>query len=143
MKSDFVKGDFIKLKNLKAHAISKIHNVNVFEIREIKNCDIALYDVEDQLTIQDIEAIPINGKDDKNIYYDPVVAADVCQRYGIIRGHATNKAYYFDSFKKDYWKEGTLFNIIINQKFQFVHEVQHFLRERIHNSKIKINSFCI
>ncbi|HNY06046.1 MAG TPA: hypothetical protein PKL23_06330 [Candidatus Egerieousia sp.] len=143
MKNDFVKGDFVKLRNPKAHAISKIHNVNVFEIREIKNFDIALYDVEDLLTIQDIEAIQINGKDDKHIYYNPVVMADVCRPFEEPRAHITDKSYYMNAFKKNIYKERRLFDVIENKGFMFVHEVQHFLRENFHKSEMKIDSFCI
>ena len=73
--------------------------------------------------------IPINGKDDAGIYADVVVAATSIRHYEEIPVMKTHDEYYMEHFDIICFENGyTLKDIIEGKNFNFVHEIQQFLR---------------
>ena len=139
---NFVKDDFVKLKNKKqiqSSVIYKDTSLNVFKVSEVMGNQVKLAYVDNPVPLCEIEPIPINGVDDKSIYYDPVVAASVIAPGQPIPEYRRDYTYYFDSFKRYQVGERTLREIIEEQNCNFVHEVQHFLQEKYHEDDLKID----
>jgi len=139
---NFVKDDFVKLKNkeyIQSSVIYKGTSPNVFKISEIQGDQVKLAYVDNLVPLCEIEPIPINGIDDKGIYYDPVVAASIIAPGQPIPEHKRDYTYYLDRFKNDTFWEKTLHEIIDEEGLQFVHEIQHFLRDKYHVDDLRID----
>ena len=128
----FQKGDFVRMKEKDkvGTMISISHVVNLFEIKEIKGKKVRLIDVEDEQSLDSIEAVPIDGTHDKKVYYDPIVMASVVRPGDPVPGHRTDYSYYMEKFEKCYDVDKRTFAEIVRERnYHFVHEVQHWLRE--------------
>lgn len=137
-------GDFIKLKDAKYKDIedSLLFKVNVFRIKHIdeKKKEIELVNIDDKIPLDNIEAIPIDGKHDLRIYYDPIIAASIVGKNDPLPIHSTDYRYYLEHFKNNSIEnEGTMYDELKRNNFQFVHEVQHWLRKKWHEDSLKIN----
>jgi hypothetical protein len=93
-------GDFIRLKHIEKWQINRISGKkhNIFEISNIAPKYVEINNCKEKIPISEIEPIPINGKDDFKIYYDPIVAASLVFPSDPIPIHKTNYSYYFESF---------------------------------------------
>ena len=80
-KIPFQPNDIVKLSKIKFKSLSKelFFPQNLFTIKEITpdEVGIALKNVNHLFTIEDILPVKIDGKEDKDIYYDPIVAASI------------------------------------------------------------------
>lgn len=137
-------GDFIKLKDAKYKDIedSLLFKVNIFKIKHIdeKKKEIELVDIDDKIPLDNIEAIPIDGKHDLRIYYDPIIAASIVGENDPLPVHSTDYRYYLEHFKNiSIENEGTMYDKFKKKDLQFVHEVQHWLRQKWHENSLKIN----
>ena len=138
----FEPGDFVRLKDNRRSVYDADengefkHNCNIYEIKSINIQNvIKLVGVTGNVPVSDIEAIPIDGIHDKNIYYDPVVIPQ--------NGNAlyTNYSYYLMSFETFYDENGKKFTDIVKERnYHFVHEIQHWLKEE-NVTGLKINYF--
>jgi hypothetical protein len=130
----FEKGDYVKLidESYNTYAKNLYYSSNIFEIDGIqKDGTYKLSDIEISVPRKDIEAIPIDGKHDRNIYYNPpVISID----HSTPLPHVDEDEYYLNSLKTDIMSEGkTLKNIVEENDCQYLHEVQHCLR-RLNNN---------
>ena len=82
--------------------------------------------VERLIPASELEAIPIDGVADKSIYFDPVIAASTGSHPIEL---SSNKSYYMEQFEHYSMEGKTYKEWVVQQGFQFVHEVQHWLRE--------------
>lgn len=139
---NFKKGDFIRLKDLSKYHIERVYGseVNIFEIKNIGPDYVEIKDCKTQLKISNIEPIPINGKDDFNIYYNPVIAADSLLPGESSKPRQTDYSYYLDAFKRCTYKDKTFYELVIKKKFKYVHEIQHFLLKQVDTSELYINA---
>lgn len=139
----FKKGDFVRLdENAFALAVDNtFEETNVFEIDSIddESGSVKLKDVKYSINIDDIEPIPIDGVHDKNIYYDPVIAASIVTPGQPVPVHHRDYSYYMDSFKRSTYEDKTFDVLIKDANCQFVHEVQHYLEEEFSSHDLKIN----
>jgi hypothetical protein len=135
----FRKGDFIRLKNLANYQVDRSFDkeVNIFEILvkddnyvEVRNC-------KSKIPIADIEPIPINGKDDLQIYYHPnnrmAIYVNPNDPAPI---HKIDKSYYYDAFKGIYYLDKNYQEIMKEQGFQYVHEIQHYIFEELDHDRL-------
>lgn len=135
----FVAGDIVRIKDTQRKYYTSFYKKEVtFKITKLNgNGTICLETVEEDVPSTHIEPIPINGKDDINIYYDPSVAAPG------LDSNCANKdeTYYLDQFKQMPTDDDdqTLYDLCMNQKFHFVHEVQHWLRETHEWDRLYVN----
>lgn len=135
-------GDFVMLKNINDHKVERTWNptLNIFEILDILPDGFNLRYIDRVVTKDDVLPIPINGKDERWIYYDPVIAAAVVRPEDTAPVHSTDYTYYFDAFARSHTENGKTFQEIIREKgLQFVHEIQHYLSDKYHHCDLKIN----
>ena len=145
---NMVVGDFVKLKNECLHDFQEQNvsaiDLNICKLEEILPDGLLKLDIYNgMIPMNAVEAIPINGIDDKSIYYDPVIAAATVDVNAPIPVHYTDKSYYLEHFKRCYVYDAKSFHDIVKEKeFEFVHEVQHWLRNEV-GEDLKVNRFDV
>lgn len=138
-------GDFVRLHdNVYQQKIDSLSfKVNAFVVDSIgqnPNDTIKLKGIENELSVGDVEAIPIDGIHDLCIYYDPFVAAPYVGADGKVPVINTDFSYFIDHFKKvQVDSKGTLYDEMKKTNVQFVHEVQHWLSSELNDNGLKIN----
>ena len=116
------KGDLIRLKNnwLTIIKNKEVVNkkINVFRIEKfLSNNMVKLYGIMEELPVIAMEAIPIDGKSDRYIYYGSTLFS------------LNNHSYYMDHFKNSAYNiNQSIYDAMKVYDFEFVHEVQHWLR---------------
>ena len=124
----FSQGDFVRIKDKEWGnvIISDSHIVNLFEILEINDNEIRLNDVEEIVSSDIIEAIPIDGNHDRKVYFDPVVVS--------LEGSSVmtkDYSYFMKTFNRYEDEDGNKYSdLVVEKGFHFVHEVQHWLRDQ-------------
>lgn len=140
-------GDFVRLHdNIYHHKIDTLNfKVNAFVVDSIgqnSNDTIKLKGIENELSVGDVEAIPIDGIHDLCIYYDPIIAASYVGADGHVPAYNTDFSYFIDHFKNvQVGGKGTLYDEMKKTNVQFVHEVQHWLSSELNDNGLKINKF--
>jgi len=137
----FRKGDFIRLKDITKYHTNRFcgREINVFEILNIEDDSIELRGYKARIPVSEIEPILINGKDDLQIYYDPVICAPTISAGDPIPIHNTDYTYFYDHFKRCFYKDKNFQEYIKELGFQYVHEFQHFLIDKFQDNGLKIN----
>lgn len=80
-----------------------------------------------------LEAVPIDGVHDRDVYYAPAVAA------GGVSASPNPDVYYMQSFENSYDVDGKRYSVIVKERdYHFVHEIQHWLHDE-QNYGLKIN----
>lgn len=141
MKNNYRIGDFVQLKEPAKHINTRIWkmDLNIFEIQKLENGMVRLKYIEEMLPLSAIAPIPANGVDDKEIYYDPIVAASTIRSpHDPVPTHRTNYTYYLDQLRDCTWEGKPFQEMMSEQKFEYVHEIQHFLHDRYHDEGLKI-----
>lgn len=140
-------GDFVRLHdNVYQQKIDSLSfKVNAFVVDSIgqnPNDTIKLKGIENELSVGDVEAIPIDGIHDLCIYYDPIIAASYVGPDGHVPAYNTDYSYFIDNFKNvQVGGKGTLYDEMKKTNVQFVHEVQHWLSSEFNDNSLKINKF--
>lgn len=144
MMAPFEKGDFVKFVDSVYEAYTKtvFYSDNVFRIvKVLDNGSYKLADIEVDVPGNNVEAIPIDGVHDRNIYYDPIIAAPyVAPGQPVPVFHSQRGIYYLDGLSNTRLdNKKTLRQIVDEYDCQFVHEVQHCLRDVVNNDELKLN----
>jgi hypothetical protein len=136
-------GDFIRLKDVSKYEINRIKGgeVNVFEISGIDTIFVELKECDSLVPVEEIQPIKINGVDDKDIYYDPVISASYVMPGEPTPTRYTNYSYYFDTFLYSFMDGVNFQGIIRKRGCRYVHEVQEFLREIHQPTALKIDTY--
>ena len=140
-------GDFVRLHdNVYQQKLDSLSfKVNAFVVESIgqnPKDTIKLKGIENELSIGDVEAIPIDGIHDLCIYYDPIIAASYVGADGYVPTYNTDYSYFIDNFKiRQVDGKGTLYDEMKKTNVQFVHEVQHWLSSELNDNGLKINKF--
>ena len=139
---DFRIGDFIRFKNITTCQIDRVSGikVNIFEIKNIESEYVELDKCKGEISISEIESIPINGIDDFNIYYYPILAASIVFSNDPKTIHEKDYSYYYDTFKKCSFQNKNFQEIIKEQDLQYVHQIQHFLLDKFRDKGLKIDA---
>ena len=134
-------GDFIRLKDIDRWQVNRISRkkINIFEINNIESGYVEVKSCKEKIPISEIEPIPINGEDDYEIYYDPIIAASIISPGDQIPIHKKDYSYYYDSFKRHSHQKQNFQELIKEQGLEYVHQVQHFLFNELHDDGLKIN----
>ena len=138
----FRKGDFIRLKNLANYRIDRSTNedVNIFEILIKEDNYVEVRSCKSKIPISDIEPIPVNGKDDFQIYYYPTNVMPTHVNPGdSVSVSKIDKSYYYDAFERITYLGKNYKEIMKEQGFQYVHEIQHYLYDKSDHQRLKIN----
>lgn len=138
----FEKGDLVKLSETAFTKVEPqlIYSNNVFKIIEISiDGSVKLSDIQQPVSISDIEAIKIDGKQDRNIYYDPIIAAPIVSYDAPApMMHNHRGEYYMDGLKNTTYNNKNLKQLVLEADCRYVHEVQHFLRAQFKTDDLKI-----
>jgi len=140
---NFRKGDFIRLKDLDRWQVNSISGktINVFEINNIEPKYVEIKNCKEKIPISEIEPIPINGRDDSKIYYDPIIAASIVFTGDSIPISKKDYSYYYDSFKKYSTDSKNYQELVKEQNLNYVHQVQHFLFEKFRDNGLKLDTY--
>ena len=129
----FEKGDYVKIVDsfYEAYTKSVFYSDNVFKIvKVLDDGSLKLTDIEVEVPRNNIEAIPIDGIRDRNIYFDPIIAASyVAPGQPAPVHHSPRGVYYMDGLENTRFENKTLRQLVEERNCQFVHEVQHCLRD--------------
>ena len=132
-KIPFQPNDIVKLSKIKFERLSKelFFPQNLFIIKEVHKTEvgIVLKNVNHFFSFEDILPVKIDGKEDRDIYYDPIVAASI-----VTEGEETpavqrdSSEYYMVSLKKSYDENlESYYDKIHNKGIKYVHEIQHVI----------------
>ena len=141
-KIPFQPNDIVKLSKIKFERLSKelFFPQNLFIIKEVNKNEvgIALKNVNHFFSFEDILPVKIDGKEDRDIYYDPIVAASI-----VTEGDETpvvqrdSSEYYIVSLKKSYDENHeSYYDKIHNKGIKYVHEIQHVIPSLQYDLKI-------
>ena len=141
-KIPFQPNDIVKLSKIKFERLSKelFFPQNLFIIKEVNKNEvgIALKNVNHFFSFEDILPVKIDGKEDRDIYYDPIVAASI-----VTKGEETPvvqidlSEYYMVSLKKSYDENNeSYYDKIHNKGIKYVHEIQHVIPSLQYDLKI-------
>lgn len=140
-------GDFIRLKApvyqklLAEHPENMIYSENIFTIGNISDSgQIMTREANIPVSYDEIEAVLIDGKEDAIVYYDHRIMASYVAPGQPVPVHETDYGYYMDHFKRCYdTRKVSFYEMVEKQGFQFVHEVQHWLKDEMHDNRLMLN----
>ena len=141
-KIPFQPNDIVKLSKIKFERLSKelFFPQNLFVIKEItpNEVGIALKNVNHLFTSEDILPVKIDGKEDRDIYYDPIIAASIVtegEEIPVVQRDSSE--YYMVSLKKSYDENHeSYYDRIYNKGMKYVHEIQHEIPSLQYDLKI-------
>ncbi len=89
----------------------------------------------------DIEAVLIDGVEDAMVYYDPKnIMATYVEPGQTVEPHITDYSYFMEHFKRCYdVNKKSYYDLVKESGFQFVHEVQHWLKDKKHNEGLEVH----
>ena len=129
----YEEGDIVRIKAEYRKDYSPIYQFdNLNSILKIKEDGTVVLDaIVEPVSIEHIEPVPINGLDDREVYYDPFIVASFIGADGKKAEHTIDYTYYLDQFKRDTFEgvKETLYDKYMSQNMHYVHEVQHWLRD--------------
>ena len=148
--TEYREGDYVRIlsRDYGKYAKDLYYKDNVFEIEKIEGkqvlCDdnavtIKLKDIEGKIPIGSIEAIPLDGKHDQNIYYDPIIAASTGLPGEPIPVYNRDYTYFMEQFKNSFYKGKSYHELITEKECRFVHDVQHYLMDEFGDDELKIH----
>lgn len=140
---EYQKNDIVRLVESKFESVRRQlwFKDNAFEIVAIKDDGmVSLMELDEIVFQSDLLPMPINKKRARSVYYDPIIAASVVGPDDDIPVYSRDYTYFMDAFKKVTEEDGaTLYELVEEQGFKYVHEVQHWLRERYGSDDLKIH----
>lgn len=128
---NFKKNDIVRLRNEYFDKIkSKLFfPQNIFFIDKFLDDgkSVLLRNVDITVPSSEIRPVKIDGEEDRFIYYDPVIAADVVRPDEAIKcRHVDRDEYYLQKMKTCFDLKGWSYYDILNEEhFVYVHELQH------------------
>lgn len=139
----FKRKDIVRLSDPKFEELKETlwFKDNAFEITKVEENGMALLiELDIPIPVEELLPLPIGRKYSGNVYYDPIIAASVLGPNDKIPVHTTDYSYFMDAFGKVKDEDGnTLLALVEEQKFKYVHEVQHWLRERTGSDDLRIH----
>lgn len=133
--------DLVRIKEQEYNRLAKdvIWNENVFRILSLNETTAKLSDIENDVPLNSLEPIPIDGVSDSSIYYEPAIAADILFSDKPIPIRRNNTSYYVDGFNTIHVDNHTLKDEFLAMNFKYVHEVQRWLHETGSRDELRVN----
>lgn len=130
-KYQFQPNDIVRLSEKKFESLSNelFFPQNLFIIKKINTEDLSveLNNITHQFALDDIRPVRIDGEEDRDIYYDPIVAAsliDIGEDIPVV--HRDTSEYYMDALKKSYNEHHVSYYDEIHYiEARYVHEIQN------------------
>lgn len=130
---DYKTGNIVRLRDDKFVEIKEkfLFPQNLFYMKEIRdNKEVVLYGLRDVVDTKDILPVKIDGKQDRNIYYDFNLANDVNKGYKIDDIKVLPDSYYMDSLKNVGTSDGiSWYDHIKQANISYVHQIQNDFQE--------------
>lgn len=100
---------------------------------------VLLRNINESVPVSDVFPVKIDGIEDRDIYYDPIIAAEIVRTDETIKSrHVDKEQYYLQQLKNSIAPNGkSYYDIIQEQGFEYVHELQNKLPEV--GNELKIN----
>ena len=140
---EYQRKDIVRLKDVDFDGLKGTlwFKDNAFEIYKVGvDGMVSLMELDVAIPADHLQSMPINKKHAGNIYYDPIIAASVVGPDDDIPVHYTDYTYFMDSFSKVTEEDGTTLRTLVEeQKFKYVHEVQHWLRGKYGTDDLRIH----
>lgn len=140
--TEYRHNDIVRLKNTKFEELKGElwFKDNTFAVAEVKDDGtVSLEELDELVSGKDVLPLTISKRRAGNVYYDPIIAASFIGPDDDIPVHSTDYTYFMDAFKRVTEEDDTtLFEHVAGQGFKYVHEVQHWLRERYGTDDLKI-----
>lgn len=132
--------DFVRIHSefYKKYEDKTIFAENIFEINEFVDDKVHLIGLDSEVPISELEYIPIDGVSDKCIYYDPIIAASYVAPGQPVPVHHTDYSYYMEALERVIDEKGESYANKVS-KYEYVHQVQQFLRKRHKHEDLRIN----
>lgn len=127
----FKKNDIVRLKEEYFDRIkSKLFfPQNIFFINKyFENGNfVLLRNIEEQIPSEEICPVRMDGVEDRNIYYDPNIAADFVRPGEPLKSHHVDKdEYYLHQLKNSFDpNDKSYYDIVMEGHYNYVHELQH------------------
>lgn len=145
----FKKNDIVRLNEEYFDEIRSIRSYyqNIFFINEYSDDGktVLLRNVGFPVPSEEICPVKIDGVEDRNIYYDPIVAADYVRPDEPLKSHHVDTdGYYLQQLKNSFDADDrSFYDIIMEGHYTYVHELQHAMPEISRDLKInyKVLSF--
>lgn len=119
-----------------------LHNVeNIYQIVRVEGSKISLsreYSAVLIVDVNDITGVRMDGKEDRFIYFDPIIMASFVMPGDSVPEHRRDYTYYLDA-NATFPQNRTMRDFIEDNGFKYVHELQHYLREHYQTDDLKIN----
>lgn len=113
---------------------------NAFVISEVMSNGVSLKELDEPVAASDLRPMPIGKNTAGNVYYDPIIAASIVRPGDDIPVYNRDYTYFWDAFEKVREHDGTTLRTQAEkQSFKYVHEVQHWLRERFGSDDLKVH----
>ena len=139
----YQQNDIVKLGDSKFDALKDQlwFSDNAFVIAEVEmDGTVSLNELDVPISISEIMPLSISKKHAGNVYYDPIIAASIIGPDDEIPVHSTDYSYFMDAFGRVTEEDGTTLRALVEeQKFKYVHEVQHWLRGRYETDDLKVH----
>lgn len=136
-KRDIVR--FLDEANVRPDYLNNIENI--YQITEIDGLNVTMsrpFSENIETELSKITAVRMDGKEDRFIYYDPVIMASFVGPSDPIPVHNKDYTYYLDA-NAMFPQNKTMQDFIKENGFSYVHELQHYLRENYQTDDLKIN----
>lgn len=143
MNTAFQKWDFVRLKSPDNYPDNRLldKDVNIYFIIELNGQLAKISNHEEFVPVEELLPIPINGVDDAQIYYDPIIAAGTYHPNEEVRPRKTDYSYYLDHFKRCFDTKGKSFYDIVQENgYKYVHEVQRYLKGVGQENRLEIKA---
>lgn len=139
---DYQWNDIVRLKDAKFEELKgKLwFSDNAFVITGVdQEGKVLLKELDAPVTLSDVQPMPISKKYASNIYYDPVIAASVVRPGDEIPVYNRDYTYFLDAFERVLIGDGSTLRIQAEkQGFKYIHELQHWLREKYGTDDLRI-----
>lgn len=130
-KIQFQSNDIVRLSKKEFEILSKelFFPQNLFVVKEINIVEdsILLNNINQKFSFEDIRPVRIDGEEDRDIYYEPIVAAsliNVGEAIPVV--HRDTYEYYMDALKRSYNEHHeSYYDEIRNIGARYVHEIQN------------------
>ncbi|MPL74385.1 hypothetical protein SDC9_20257 [bioreactor metagenome] len=139
---NYIIGDIIRIRNYCSSNSTRVKKeINLFKIVDFAEECFTLDYYKIKAHYEDIEPVPINKIDDKEIYYDPVVAGSFILPGDPAPVIRKDYSYYLDHFQRCRFKNNSYYELIRNNNLKYVHEVQHYLLDTFKHDNLRIKDF--
>lgn len=124
----FKKNDIVRLRQKYFDEIQSVLHLpqNVFFVESEDDDCVLLRNIKVPIPSTEVYPVRINGVEDVDIYYDPVLAADIISSDATLKPHHIDKnKYYLQKLQECFDPKGrSLYDVLKQKHYTYVHELQ-------------------